>query len=333
MTTKDITGNCYGTLTVIGPGKRPDHAKKSAYWLCSCNCLSPHCRGQVSVPKGRLVHEPNITCGGAGSWIRSKEYKLLLATSLTKVCSTCGKEKPKSDFYKYCRSPDGRSVKCKECSSTYGAKIYLSKRDELLNKQRKYYKQNKEAVLSYAKTYREENKDIVNAKDKKYRDSPDTTVNHVTRLLPEDKAEMINGVITVVCKLCGKRYTPIRRVVLNRVQAIEGKRSGEHHFYCSDSCKKACPLHGFKPHQSVDPRSKLYVPPSEAEADRKCQTDHLKQLQCDERGYNWCEKCGDIIDVELHHTQAVGSKDAVSSAGHMLLCAGCHVELHGDCRL
>lgn len=51
------------------------------------------------------------------------------------------------------------------------------------------------------------------------------------------------------------------------------------------------------------------------------------------KGQRCCERCDDIIDVELHHTLEIQShgEAAVNSAGHILLCAGCHVGLHAGC--
>ena len=60
----------------------------------------------------------------------------------------------------------------------------------------------------------------------------------------------------------------------------------------------------------------------------------LKQIQCDENsGQSHCERCGDFIDVELHHTLLISQygKDAINSSGHILLCAGCHIDLHSKC--
>jgi 5-methylcytosine-specific restriction endonuclease McrA len=68
---------------------------------------------------------------------------------------------------------------------------------------------------------------------------------------------------------------------------------------------------------------------------RYCFVKTLKQLQCDNNnGQSYCEKCGDFIDVELHHTILVSEnpKEAINPATHMLLCAGCHTNLHAECR-
>lgn len=155
----------------------------------------------------------------------------------------------------------------------------------------------------------------------------------VTKIPKSDKPSLSNkGVLSVSCKTCGKRFTPSVHETISRIRAYEGKVRGENNFYCGLKCKSECLIYNFKPN-SIDPRSKLFIPKTEQEKARACQTTSLKENQCDSKGYNYCEKCGDIIDVELHHTFEVAKhgKDAINSAGHILLCAGCHVKLHKEC--
>ena len=144
--------------------------------------------------------------------------------------------------------------------------------------------------------------------------------------------DMDENILNVRCYNCGKWYTPKYADANAKQRVINGKAMGENNLYCSDGCKNSCPVYRHRP-DYVDPRSKLYVEKTEAQDVRNCQTDHLKQIQCDTHGYNYCEKCGDIIDVELHHTQEISKfgTNAINSSGHILLCAGCHVELHERC--
>ncbi len=148
-----------------------------------------------------------------------------------------------------------------------------------------------------------------------------------TRRNPKDKK-----CLQVKCKKCKKWVTPDRQQLKRRIGSTEGRVPGDHNFYCSDTCKNSCTLYRFKPHQQTDPRSKLYVPKTDQQQARLCQTNNLKELQCDEQGYNYCERCGDIIDVELHHTLEIAKhgNDAINSAGHILLCPGCHVAMECD---
>ncbi len=42
----------------------------------------------------------------------------------TKICSKCGRELPKTEFYRRSSSPDGLQPYCKECSRKYGQIYY-----------------------------------------------------------------------------------------------------------------------------------------------------------------------------------------------------------------
>jgi 5-methylcytosine-specific restriction endonuclease McrA len=90
----------------------------------------------------------------------------------------------------------------------------------------------------------------------------------------------------------------------------------------------------FHPTRWLDPRSIRYINKTTNNLVRSCQTNHLKQLQLDEVGYNYCEKCGNKTTiVELHHTLEVAKHglNSINSAGHILLCSECHKELTKQC--
>jgi len=143
-----------------------------------------------------------------------------------------------------------------------------------------------------------------------------------------------NGAVEVRCHLgsCNQWFLPTVGSVQEKLKAAEGRIPGESNLYCSDKCKNLCSTYRVQC-KTIDIRSILYVKKTERELARNCQTKDLKKLQCDEYGHNYCEKCGDIIDVELHHTLPVAQygNEAIHSSGHILLCAGCHVDLHAEC--
>lgn len=207
-------------------------------------------------------------------------------------------------------------------------------KEEIRTKKKARYEANKEENRTKKKAYYEAHRDELLAKNKAYARSQ--LVNYDTyahRLVITDKPERDNVIdtkyLTVACKTCGKRMYPTHQEVQCRILCIEGKAGGEHNFYCSDVCRDVCPVYGFIAGIQTDPRSKKYIPPTEQQEARSCQTNNLKQLQCDEMGYTYCEKCGDIIDVELHHTLEIAKhgRAAINSAGHILLCPGCHVNM------
>ena len=242
----------------------------------------------------------------------------------TKVCTKCKTEKNIEVFSKNKNSKDGLQHHCKVCIMVY-TKSYKHIRKI---KSKAYYEANKDRIYNRVKSRYESNKDKINAAREDRRNSKSANISLFNRLLPTDKPLLVEGVITVACKSCGKRMTPTESQVDSRARCIEGVRRGSGNFYCSDNCKEACIIYKFNS-AGIDPRSKLYIPKTEQQKARACQTDNLKQLQCDELGHNYCEKCGDIIDVELHHTLEVAKhgKDAINSAGHILLCVGCHINM------
>ncbi len=141
-------------------------------------------------------------------------------------------------------------------------------------------------------------------------------------------------VLGVECHYCSCIFVPRYTQVNNRLRAINTALIGESNFYCSDRCKQLCTSYGFNS-TYIDPESKLYKPKSEKQQARRCQTDHLKQLQIDEVGYNYCEKCGEEVNtVELHHTLEVAKfgLESINSAGHLLVCGKCHKEFTKECR-
>jgi len=264
-----------------------------------------------------------------------------------KICTKCGVEKPLDDFY-FQKNRQNHRGDCQECRTIWQkeykrknkniiskqVKEYRVRNREVISLQRKvYYQRTKRERIEYSRNYRLGNRDLVNKRNIKQGKMPSSYLTYGHRLLSSDKPESLNGILTVTCKYCGKQHTPCRTVVMSRIQCIDGKSEGEANFYCSDECKQACPIYNFKTGRQIDPRSTQYIPKTEQQTTRNCQSNYLKQNQCDTHEYNYCERCGDIIDVELHHTLTVAHNgtDAVNSAGHILLCAGCHITIHQEC--
>ncbi|MCK4871056.1 MAG: hypothetical protein KAS93_08105 [Gammaproteobacteria bacterium] len=237
-----------------------------------------------------------------------------------KNCSKCGKIKKVEAFNKAARNNDGLHAWCRDCQSTINEERYEDIRP-------------KDRPRAIVFTSDKEREDAQREQGRKCHATPVLFETFWRRIPVTDvPSPDENEKLTVICKACKNRFVPTRNAVKNRINAFNNDIRGESNFYCSDKCRDDCPVYRFNPYQSIDPRSKNYVRPSEQAEIRNCQTDHLKQLQCDEQGYNYCERCGDIIDVELHHTQEVKhGNNAVNSAGHLLLCAGCHTLTHDNC--
>lgn len=239
--------------------------------------------------------------------VRARADKGLLFDQGLKRCSKCMRIKPLSSFHKSSSSQIGVKPSCKECAH----KQY-----------RMTHKKPKQQVMVDSKKSRQ-----------KYLQGPSKS-KQLFKTIPKTDKPAIDrkGYIQVACYFCKNHFKPTVSAILTRKNCFNGAIPGEGNFYCSENCKKTCPTFKFQPDRQTDPRSKLYVPPTETQKARAAQTDKLKKAQCLEVGYNYCERCGDIIDVELHHTLPVSEygMESIDHDSHMLLCPGCHVTLHRE---
>ncbi len=274
----------------------------------------------------------------------------------TKKCTKCGEEKLRIFFHKKRTKSDGLRPWCIACDSIYKKKYREDNRDILREKNKKYSelsrdkineksrrwrannpekireinRKNYQANNEKLKTYRAKNKVKINDKIKKIISCECHSKFYLKNLAPTDGAIMEKGVIKVLCKFCGQYFLPKYLEVKSRSLSYRGMIGGENNFYCSDSCRSSCPIFGARSdHQD----RRLAPPKSEKKKTRSCQTRSLKQLQCDDKGYTYCERCGDFMP-ELHHTIPVSENpsEAMNPAAHILLCVGCHVNLHKGCR-
>lgn len=258
-----------------------------------------------------------------------------------KVCSKCRVDRLTSDFGKSSKTLSGLRSECNICrrkSWRLNKEKYSMQRKEHYKnnsevkklKSSEYYYNNKEKVLEY----RQNNREIINKKLKIHRSSKAKYTSYEHKLPITDKATLGNDdILMVTCKNCTNLFCPTNREVDARLQAVKGNYPGESNFYCSDKCKQTCKLYNFNP-RSIDPESSSHISKEVKSHARACQTDHLKQLQIDVSGYNYCEKCGNEKSViDLHHTLEVAKYglEAISSAGHILLCKECHRELTSMC--
>ncbi len=260
-----------------------------------------------------------------------------------KKCSKCDEIKILEAFDLCSNSIYGVRHKCKECRRL----SRIVNREKISERNKRYRENNKEKLRECNRQYHFNNRETILEKQKKYREAkkdvieawPKNRANYTTycnKLIITDKPTLgEDGKLKICCKNCGVLFYPTNREVDGRVQAIKGNYKGEHNFYCSDECKNSCLLYHFTTGTQTDPRSILHKSKTEQQLTRACQTDHLKQLQFDEVGYSYCEKCGtEETAIELHHTLEVAKYglEAISSASHILLCSECHKELTRQCR-
>ena len=131
------------------------------------------------------------------------------------------------------------------------------------------------------------------------------------------------NILEVKCTYCGRWFTPTRSQVYDRIRALEGKQLGEQRLYCSNECKKACPIFG----------KILYPKGFQKETSREVQPE-LRQLRFEIDKYR-CQKCGkhqDELTVPLHCHHIEGIRwEPLESADIdkcITFCKDCHIEVH-----
>jgi hypothetical protein len=136
-------------------------------------------------------------------------------------------------------------------------------------------------------------------------------------------------IMEVRCTYCGRWFVPSRWSVRNRIHAINGGYKGEHRFYCSKGCKKACPLYGKTPEQLMKEDAVRAGRLNWLEMNREVQPE-LRQMVLERDNYT-CRKCG-ATDKPLHchhiYPVAINPIESADIDNCMTLCYTCHKEVH-----
>jgi hypothetical protein len=141
------------------------------------------------------------------------------------------------------------------------------------------------------------------------------------------------NILEVRCTHCDKWFIPTLTNVVNRVMLIKNGPSknlkGEQRFYCSDHCKKACPLYGKSPEQLMKEDAVRAGRLKWLELDREVQHE-LREMVL-ERDNHTCRKCG-AVDKPLHchHIEpvAINPIESADMDNCITLCVDCHKEAH-----
>lgn len=140
--------------------------------------------------------------------------------------------------------------------------------------------------------------------------------------------------IEVRCKKCNEWFKPTSKNIQKRIEAIERPKleslSRENNFYCSDKCKQECDI--FR--SQTIPKSLRNVK-KQSRCNQSINRKALLDLQIDECGYNYCEKCSkefSKLDLALHHNIMVSNDHTMADdMSHQLLCCKeCHE--HKECK-
>jgi hypothetical protein len=260
-----------------------------------------------------------------------------------KICVKCKKEKPLEDFYNDKTRNDGKNPYCIVCRKNET----VSMKKEISDKKKVYYKLKKNQIRDNKKIYYEENKEkilaakrIFNDKNKEYRlkyfednkDKIKTTLKRCNsspvdykfseQLSFAEETRSNEGLLEVLCAYCGRWILPTRNQVRSRIKSINGKSKGENRFYCSASCKQACPIY----------KTRIYYKGQKVNGSSREIQPELRQMAMLRDDYT-CQKCGkggDCVPLHCHHIKAVAD-DPIESAdldNVITLCKDCHKAVH-----
>jgi len=141
--------------------------------------------------------------------------------------------------------------------------------------------------------------------------------------------ENIN-ILEVKCAYCGKWFIPKRSSIINRIQLIKGNKHhmGEERFYCSEHCKKCCPVYGKTAETLMKEDAVRSGRDPWWEMVREVQP-QLRQMVFERDGYK-CIKCGSKEFLHCHHKEGILWEPLQSADIDMCItvCKDCHMEIH-----
>lgn len=137
------------------------------------------------------------------------------------------------------------------------------------------------------------------------------------------------NILEVKCAYCGKWFVPSWSSVSNRAQHLKGNdKYTELRLYCSDSCKKECPIY-HKSYITLMKEDAVRVGRLNwIELNREVQPE-LRQMVLKRDNYT-CQKCGNTEHLHCHHI-IPASIDPIESADMdncITYCKWCHVQVH-----
>jgi len=218
-----------------------------------------------------------------------------------KQCSKCKELKDYSEFNKEKGNLDGLNYRCRACSKNYKLK-------------------NRDIIKLQNRIYRQTHSAIIKLKDKKYNKLPATFKVYAHQLtIDEDPILAEDGVsLKVMCKYCGKYFIPTNIEVSHRIQALKGTISGSQHLYCSEECKRFCPI--FQKHEWPEG----LAPTTSREVDP------LLRKLCFEADEWECQRCGKTESLICHHILGYTQYKTLSNdlANVITFCEDCHKWAH-----
>jgi len=125
--------------------------------------------------------------------------------------------------------------------------------------------------------------------------------------------------LEIKCTYCGKWFKPTYSQCTNRISALDSETMLENRIYCSDDCKRACPIY-----------KRIKYPAGFKNGSSREVQPELRQLVLERDNYT-CQECG-ATDVELHCHHIVPLNESPIESADMdvciTLCKSCHGDKH-----
>ena len=124
--------------------------------------------------------------------------------------------------------------------------------------------------------------------------------------------------LQVKCTYCDRWFTPNTYSVRHRLAYILRGLGTEHRFYCTDGCKKSCPIF----------RQRVWPSGYKVSSSREVQPS-LRKMVLKRDGYE-CTKCHRTEELHCHHIDPV-IQNPIESAdvdNCITLCKNCHILIH-----
>ena len=119
-------------------------------------------------------------------------------STMTKICTQCGEEKPLVEFYKHKRCVDGRVGQCKKCHAINVQAYYYANKEHLNIQKKKYAISHKKHLSAKRKVYYQANKERIiarglawekNNREKYLKRKKEYYTTHKTQISNKEKAK------------------------------------------------------------------------------------------------------------------------------------------------
>ena len=226
---------------------------------------------------------------------------------------------------------DGLCVQCILCKKQY-CKNNSKQRKQIRKKNiknkkqydKQYRKDNIDHKTAYEKQYNTDNAPQIAKRRKQYHKNNALFETHSKKLETFEEIRQCpknQKLLEVKCAYCGKWMLPTNLQTQARIEAFNGSITKENRFYCSENCKRSCPIY----------RQRKY-PKGFKKATSREVVPLLRQLFFKRDNYT-CQKCGatsEIAQLHVHHEKSYTLNKIMANDPDncITLCKECHKWIH-----